>query len=87
MKIISKAISSILLITLLLSTNGCLTYSTVQKAEGSPGRFPADDPRSQPHGGYYALLPLTVPVDVATSPIQGILLLVFYAQGGLKPGG
>jgi hypothetical protein len=34
------------------------------------------------HPGYYALLPLTVPIDIATSPIQAVCLM-FLAFGNL----
>jgi hypothetical protein len=33
---------------------------------------------SKKHPAYYALLPLTVPADIATSPIQGVGLLMLY---------
>lgn len=66
---------------LLVSSSGCTTYNTVQYAKGYPEnvawftyqtRFtppkPPGDHKSHP--AYYALTPVTVPVDVVTCPIQ-----------------
>jgi len=68
-----KTIGSLLLIALLFSSNGCITYSSVQRAKGERNLVTGHHPR-EPHPGYYALLPLTVPADIATSPFQ---LLVY----------
>jgi hypothetical protein len=66
-----------LLIALLVSSNGCMTYSAVQDSRGNAnatlwlhgvGEDGPDD--GQWHPQYYLLLPLTVPGDLVTSPIQ-----------------
>ena len=84
-----KNIIYLLLITLLISQSGCMTYDAVQRAKGKPylsGISYVSPPDDKPHPGYYALLPLTVPLDVATSPFQGIFFgfwyLVISGEGG-----
>jgi hypothetical protein len=59
----------ILLVLLVISTNGCVTASAVQAAKGETL---LGDPAGEPNKGYYALLPLTIPVDIVTSPFQAI---------------
>ncbi|HMD55248.1 MAG TPA: hypothetical protein VKJ65_11925 [Phycisphaerae bacterium] len=75
-----KTIVSFLLIALLISSNGCMTYSAAQDAKGRQdqavwmGHYGSDrDDKSHP--GYYFLMPLTVPGDVAFSPIEGVWYL------------
>jgi hypothetical protein len=81
MKIIYTSPFAILLVALFLCSNGCTTYNTVQYAKGYSENatwftFPTRDTKPKPpgdhkpHPGYYALTPLTVPADVATSPFQ-----------------
>jgi hypothetical protein len=79
---ITKTVAIFLLFALLLGSNGCVTYCTVQKAEGHPeranwsqfvGRQTPPPPCQQPpkpKPAYYALLPLTIPADIALYPIQ-----------------
>lgn len=62
------------LVQIVLLTNGCMTYTSVQKARGKPyynfnllGVTP-----SEPKPAYYAIVPVTVPLDVITCPFQGI---------------
>ncbi len=69
-----KTIIGLLLIALLLSTNGCMTNATVQRAKGQQ-LYWSDAPDNTPHPAYYAFLPLTIPLDIATCPIQGICWL------------
>lgn len=89
----SKIPVSILLIALLAISNGCITYNTVEHAQGTAsGSFflptesvDADGQPFQtdkPHPAYYALLPLTIPADIVTLPIQGVIMLCFVASGG-----
>ena len=80
-------IGSLLLIALLVSSNGCMTYNAVQHAKGeqpdvslSLGGY-EKAPDGKPHPAYYAWLLLSIPADIATAPIQGIGLLVFLAAG------
>ena len=81
-----KAICTILLFALLVSTNGCMTYSTVKRARGEENPV-MGRPAGEPQPGYYALLPLTVPADIVTSPFQLILIALVYASasGGGAP--
>jgi hypothetical protein len=64
------------LLALLIGLNGCATYSAIQDARGHPEStlWMWDDSNqpTPPRPAYYALVPLTIPVDVATSPLQGI---------------
>jgi hypothetical protein len=66
---IMKIVAISLLVTLLLGSNGCMTYSAVQQATGKPNRFTGHQPDAS-HPGYYALLPVTVVGDIVTSPVQ-----------------
>jgi hypothetical protein len=77
-----KIISSLLLIALLISSNGCMTYNITQDAKGHAEKTiwvgclnggPLDH---KPHPAYYGWLPLTVPGDIVILPIEGIWLLV-----------
>jgi hypothetical protein len=57
---------------LLVLSGGCMTSATLDSAHGSAqtnekGEVVADA-KSKP--GYYALLPLTIPADIATFPFQ-----------------
>jgi hypothetical protein len=54
---------------LVISSNGCATASAVQSAKG---KTLLGDGADEPNKGYYALLPLTIPFDIATSPFQAI---------------
>jgi hypothetical protein len=66
---VMKTVAVFLLVALLIGSNGCMTYSAVQRAKGKPNRFTGHQPdQSQP--GYYALLPVTVAGDIVTSPVQ-----------------
>ena len=75
-----KSIVGILLIVLMVSSEGCMmTESTLNHARG---KNPFDDRKSlPPEPGYYALLPLAFIGDIATSPIQGTILLLLYIHG------
>ena len=64
-----KTITSLLLISLLVSSNGCMTYCTVKRAKGEQIGW-SDAPDERRHPAYYCFVPLTVPFDIATSPIQ-----------------
>jgi hypothetical protein len=63
------------LFAILMSTDGCMTYSTVQRAKGNYNVVTGHKP-DEPHPAYYALVPVTVPLDIATSPIQLIYYIV-----------
>ena len=72
-----KVLIGTMFIALLVSANGCMTYSTVQEAQGHPENAvwigknqPRPNPDNKPHPAYYLLTPLTVPADIATSPFQ-----------------
>jgi hypothetical protein len=89
----SRIFVSLGLIALLAGLNGCLTYKTIGRAQGTAtGSFflptksvDADGEivhLDKPRPGYYAFLPLTIPVDIVTSPVQGIFILCYVAGGG-----
>lgn len=82
-----KSIGSILLIALLVSSDGCMTNTTIEHARGTTsggyenenGEFIHYD---KPNPAYYGLLPLTVPADIVTSPFQlGFYLWFTYGNG------
>jgi hypothetical protein len=78
-----KTITSFLLIALLITSNGCMTYTSVHRAEGTK-YWSINGPEitpSKPEPGYYALLPLTVPADIVTCPFQGIWYGLVYGIG------
>jgi len=68
-----KTIAVPLLIALLLTSNGCMTYTSVKRARGEPywSLNGSETPPSKPSPAYYALVPITVPLDLATCPFQG----------------
>jgi protein-S-isoprenylcysteine O-methyltransferase Ste14 len=70
-----KTVGGILFFAFLMSSSGCMTYSSVQRAKGEHNVVTGHYPTEQ-HPGYYALLPLTVPADIATSPIQLLLYVL-----------
>ena len=75
-----KTITSFLLLALLASSNGCMTYTAVQRAKGKDNVVTGHHP-TEPQPGHYALLPLTVPADIVTSPIQLIVYIALRASG------
>ena len=72
-----RIISMFLLVVLLISSSGCMTYSAVQEAIGKDNSVTGHQPE-EPHPGCFALLPLTVPADIATSPVQLIIYVALY---------
>lgn len=88
MNIIFKALSGFLAIVLLVSLDGCMTYSAAQEAKGRHDKahwigqssFDHDDTN---HPSYYLLMPLTVPADVATAPLQLFFWIPYFWLGGL----
>ena len=75
-----KSIGRFFLMTLLIFPNGCMTYSSVQKAKGQDNVVTGDHP-SEAHPWYFALVPLTVPLDIVTSPVQLIVYVVLRSSG------
>lgn len=77
-QIIPKILWSILLFTLLVFAGGCMTGNAVAHAKGEERTWlgtrvvtrDGRPPDGKPHPGYYWLLPVTIPADVATAPIQ-----------------
>jgi hypothetical protein len=90
MKILnSRMLICLILLALLVGSNGCMTQSAIKYAKGHPEKawinnsfgyanLPTD-PKSKPHPAYYVLLPLSAPADVATSPFQLIGLWWDYS--------
>lgn len=71
-----KRVAPLFLAVLLLSCSGCISVHVVsQKAKTHWEYSPEDGHYKQVEGkpGYYALLPLTIPADVATYPCQLLL--------------
>jgi hypothetical protein len=54
-----------------------MSYNAVALGRGKPYYDPhfcyVEPPDQKPQPGYYAVLPLTVPMDAATLPFQGIM--------------
>jgi hypothetical protein len=79
-----KIISIFIILVAVLGTSGCATSNIVDLAQGHPEEaewftFRADknaEPKSPPvvtpHPAYILLVPLTVPVDIVTLPIQAV---------------
>jgi hypothetical protein len=66
----------------LLSTSGCISNAVHAKAQGAVNRRSADQVRpgdGEPKPAYYALLPLTIPLDIGLSPIE----LLLWATGSI----
>lgn len=70
-----------ILLPLILNA-GCATMHTIDAAKGDrTARNEKDDKNGKPseagpQPAYYLLLPLTIPFDIATSPIQGLMILM-----------
>ena len=87
-----KIIISLLLVALLVSSNGCMTSNTINHAQGHPeydwwGAFDRSNDKdtpidSTPHPAYYGLLLFSVPADIVTSPFQFGYLLYAFSQHG-----
>ena len=73
-----KRMTPLLLVLLLLANSGCISSHLVKhKAQSHSEYDPQDQQYMEVEGepGYYALLPLTVAGDVATSPFQIVYFL------------
>lgn len=74
----ARVISGFFLPAFLFALNGCMTNSAVKHAQGissheyysGPGEVTQYEMHTQPRPAYYGLLPLTIPADIITSPIQ-----------------
>jgi hypothetical protein len=64
-----KMIMSLLLIAILISSSSCITYCTIKRAKGEQIGW-SDAPDERKHPAYYCFIPMTVPLDIATTPIQ-----------------
>jgi len=78
-----------LIIALLVSTSGCVSYRVIQTARGDPntqlGIYDRSLPHGDPHPTYYAFLLVSVPFDTATLPLQAIgygLFALWLSQAG-----
>ena len=61
----------------LMATSGCMSTHVVKNKARPHVEYDAATERHKQvegHTGYYALLPLTIPADVATYPLQLIFL-------------
>ena len=75
-----KTIVNLLLFALLISSNGCVTYSAIQRAKGEDNPVTGHH-ASEPQPGYYALLPLTIPADIVASPFYLYCYIGFMITG------
>ena len=57
-----------------------MTYSAVQRAKGEENVWTGYEPK-EAHPAYWALLPLTVPADIVTSPFQLYMYLAVRYGG------
>jgi hypothetical protein len=72
-----RVLCPLVFVGMALSFASCATQDVMAKASGQPGPLaPPNQPPSNPNAAYYALVPLTVPFDLLTWPIQ-----YFYMQG------
>lgn len=86
-----NAFSLTLSVLLALGLNGCMaSIATVNKARGEytwPSAPKDKLPKLEPQPVYYALLPVTVPFDVMTSPFQLPLFIMWVTmpepEGGI----
>jgi len=78
-----KYIRLILILFVCINLCGCMTYETVGTARGWPDKDKdgKNVPEETPKPGFYALVPLAVVGDVATSPFQLILMLMMQMSG------
>jgi len=72
------------MIGLLVSANGCMTKTAQHHADGTYRSSFTDaqgktKPGDKPNPAYYALMPLTIPADIVTSPFQLGAYLWFIA--------
>jgi hypothetical protein len=65
--IAQKSIFTLILIAFVIASNGCMTGHVINHAKGVDKN---GYPTGSTNGIYYALIPLTVPADIVTSPFQ-----------------
>ena len=73
-----RILKTVSLLLVLLSVSGCMTFNTVEFAKGrthtdNDGKVIVDE---KPKPGYYWLIPVTVPADIATSPFQLVFICI-----------
>lgn len=76
----------LLLFSLLISSSGCISTKTVERARGTVPANHTDENGvavydKRPEPGYYCLLPFSFVADVATLPIQLPIWVVIELQG------
>jgi uncharacterized protein YceK len=82
-----KLIRNLLLMTLIVSLNGCMTCSTLDRAESkthtdSQGQTVTD---RQGRPANYVLLLIAVPADLVTSPFQAMFIgLINLSMAGYQ---
>jgi len=85
-----KSLLSLFLVTLLICCNGCFTSAVNNLAEGQghEGLIGGITREGPPQPAYYGLMVLSVPADIGTFPIQGLVYLTLGALwAGLGVGG
>jgi hypothetical protein len=78
-----KIIRLILISLICFNLCGCLTQDTIQRARGYPEKNEAGKsvPTHTPNAATYWLVPLTIPVDIITSPVQLFIYVMMKGQG------
>ena len=74
-----KSLSMCSLLIFLLFGSGCMTAKVVEKAKpAEQWNSETKETETKPgQPGYYAILPLSIPADIATSPFQIIGFMVY----------
>jgi hypothetical protein len=75
-----KGIALLFVAVSLAFTTGCMSTHVVKNKARPHAEYGAEV-EGQP--GYYALLPLTIPADLATYPVQ----IIFFSGGSVSHGG
>ena len=74
-----RTLPFLLVIAILVCAVGCITYSSVQRARGNHNVV-TGAPGGKAGPVCYALLPLTIPLDIATSPVQLLVYTLLSAS-------
>jgi hypothetical protein len=91
----SRIFIAVVQLALLVVSGGCMTQSTIRYAKGDSydawinntygynmHAQSLSDLQEKPHAAYYSLLPLSVPADIATSPVQLVVLVYCTSRFG-----
>lgn len=78
----ARIIATLLLAVTLVTLGGCATANTIEVARGHSRKKDSGDVvwEWKPKPSYYWFVPLTIPLDIATSPIQLFLIPVWLGN-------